>query len=148
MSKIVSWGMENLKNFWGMASSPLFLLSRVNLGTELPLWQSLPCKVHDPSRPRNTPSFKINYCNISFKLGKIHKLWCKEILSKIRKCWAVEKEIIILRVEALVHPSQDGRDYFAGLSVTKRNTAMVLLTLTLLQTPTLTLTLILTLTLT
>jgi hypothetical protein len=42
----------------------------------------------------------------------------------------------------------DGRDYFAGLKVTKRNKATVLLTLTLLQTPTLTLTLILTLTLT
>ena len=41
-----------------------------------------------------------------------------------------------------------GRDYFAGLKVTKRNKATVLLTLTLLQTPTLTLTLILTLTLT
>jgi hypothetical protein len=39
-----------------------------------------------------------------------------------------------------------GRDYFAGLKVTKRNKATVLLTLTLLQTPTLTLTLILTLT--
>jgi hypothetical protein len=33
-----------------------------------------------------------------------------------------------------------GRDYFAGLRVTKRNKATVLLTLTLLQTPTLTLT--------
>jgi hypothetical protein len=33
-----------------------------------------------------------------------------------------------------------GRDYFAGLKVTKRNKATVLLTLTLLQTPTLTLT--------
>jgi hypothetical protein len=31
-----------------------------------------------------------------------------------------------------------GRDYFAGLIVTKRNKATVLLTLTLLQTPTLT----------
>jgi hypothetical protein len=41
-----------------------------------------------------------------------------------------------------------GRDYFAGLKVTKRNKATVLLTLTLLQTPTLTLTLILTLSLT
>jgi hypothetical protein len=41
-----------------------------------------------------------------------------------------------------------GRDYFAGLKVTKRNKATVLLTLTLLQTPTLTITLILTLTLT
>jgi hypothetical protein len=41
-----------------------------------------------------------------------------------------------------------GRDYFAGLKVTKRNKATVLLTLTLLQTPTLTLTLILILTLT
>jgi hypothetical protein len=41
-----------------------------------------------------------------------------------------------------------GRDYFAGLRVTKRNKATVLLTLTLLQTPTLTLTLILTITLT
>jgi hypothetical protein len=41
-----------------------------------------------------------------------------------------------------------GRDYFAGLRVTKRNKATVLLTLTLLQTSTLTLTLILTLTLT
>jgi hypothetical protein len=30
-----------------------------------------------------------------------------------------------------------GRDYFAGLKVTKRNKATVLLTLTLLQTPTL-----------
>ena len=30
-----------------------------------------------------------------------------------------------------------GRDYFAGLRVTKRNKATVLLTLTLLQTPTL-----------
>jgi hypothetical protein len=39
-----------------------------------------------------------------------------------------------------------GKDYFAGLKVTKRNKATVLLTLTLLQTPTLTLTLILTLT--
>jgi hypothetical protein len=39
-----------------------------------------------------------------------------------------------------------GRDYFAGLRVTKRNKATVLLTLTLLQTPTLTLTRILTLT--
>ena len=39
-----------------------------------------------------------------------------------------------------------GRGYFAGLKVTKRNKATVLLTLTLLQTPTLTLTLILTLT--
>ena len=35
-----------------------------------------------------------------------------------------------------------GRDYFAGLKVTKRNKATVLLTLSLLQTPTLTLTLI------
>jgi hypothetical protein len=34
-----------------------------------------------------------------------------------------------------------GRDYFAGLRVTKRNKATVLLTLTLLQTPTLILTL-------
>jgi hypothetical protein len=33
-----------------------------------------------------------------------------------------------------------GRDYFAGLKVTKRNKATVLLTLTLLQTPTLTIT--------
>jgi hypothetical protein len=33
-----------------------------------------------------------------------------------------------------------GRDYFAGLKVTKRNKATVLLTLALLQTPTLTLT--------
>ena len=41
-----------------------------------------------------------------------------------------------------------GRDYFAGLRVTKRNKATVLLTLTLLPTPTLTLTPILTLTLT
>ena len=39
-----------------------------------------------------------------------------------------------------------GRDYFAGLRVTKRNKATVLLTLTLLQTSTLTITLILTLT--
>jgi hypothetical protein len=39
-----------------------------------------------------------------------------------------------------------GRDYFAGLRVTTRNKATVLLTLTLLQIPTLTLTLILTLT--
>ena len=31
-----------------------------------------------------------------------------------------------------------GRDYFAGLRVTKRDTATVLLTLTLFQTPTLT----------
>jgi hypothetical protein len=45
-------------------------------------------------------------------------------------------------------PGRMGRDYFAGLKVTKRNKATVLLTLTLLQTPTLTLTLILTLTLT
>ena len=44
-------------------------------------------------------------------------------------------------------PSKYGRDYFAGLKVTKRNKATVLLTLTLLQTPTLTMTLILTLTL-
>ena len=41
---------------------------------------------------------------------------------------------------------QLGRDYFAGLRVTKRNKATVLLTLTLLQTPTLTLILTLTLT--
>ena len=52
---------------------------------------------------------------------------------------------------AFVHefPVQDipiGRDYFAGLRVTKRNKATVLLTLTLLQTPTLTLTLTLILT--
>jgi hypothetical protein len=39
-----------------------------------------------------------------------------------------------------------GRGYFAGLRVTKRNKATVLLTLTLFQTPTLTPTLILTLT--
>ena len=39
-----------------------------------------------------------------------------------------------------------GRDYFAGLRVTKRNKATVLLTLTLLQTPILTLILTLTLT--
>jgi hypothetical protein len=45
-------------------------------------------------------------------------------------------------------PYNHGRNYFAGLRVTKRNKATVLLTLTLLQTPTLTLTLILTLTLT
>jgi hypothetical protein len=38
-----------------------------------------------------------------------------------------------------------GRDYFAGLRVTKRNKATGLLILTLLQTPTLTITLILTL---
>jgi hypothetical protein len=37
-----------------------------------------------------------------------------------------------------------GRDYFAGLRVTKRNKATVLLTQTLLQTPTLTLILTLT----
>jgi hypothetical protein len=43
--------------------------------------------------------------------------------------------------------SYDGRDYFAGLRVTKRKKAMALLTLTLLQTPTLTLILTLTLTL-
>ena len=41
-----------------------------------------------------------------------------------------------------------GRGYFAGLKVTKRNKATVLLTLTLFQTPTLTLILTLTLTLT
>jgi hypothetical protein len=40
-----------------------------------------------------------------------------------------------------------GRDYLAGLRVTKRNKGTVLLTLTLLQTPTLTITIILTLTL-
>jgi hypothetical protein len=39
-----------------------------------------------------------------------------------------------------------GRGYFAGLRVTKRNKATVLLTLTLFQTPTLTLTIIPTLT--
>ena len=38
-------------------------------------------------------------------------------------------------------PVVTGRDYFAGLIVTKRNKATVLLTLTLFQTPTLTLTL-------
>jgi hypothetical protein len=37
-----------------------------------------------------------------------------------------------------------GRDYFAGLRVTKRKKGTVLLTLTLLQTPTLTLILTLT----
>jgi hypothetical protein len=41
-------------------------------------------------------------------------------------------------------PQLKGRGYFAGLRVTKRNKATVLLTLTLFQTPTLTLTLILT----
>ena len=40
----------------------------------------------------------------------------------------------------------EGRGYFAGLRVTKRNKATVLLTLTLFQTPTLTLILTLTLT--
>jgi hypothetical protein len=44
--------------------------------------------------------------------------------------------------------SQNGRGYFAGLKVTKRNKATVLLTLTLFQTPTLTLILTPTLTLT
>jgi hypothetical protein len=39
-----------------------------------------------------------------------------------------------------------GRDYFAGLRVTKRDKATGLLILTLLQIPTLTITLILTLT--
>jgi hypothetical protein len=39
-----------------------------------------------------------------------------------------------------------GRGYFAGLKVTKRNKATVLLTLTLFQTPTLTLILTLSLT--
>jgi hypothetical protein len=61
--------MENLKNFWEMTSNPLFLLLWIHLG-KLPLWQSLPCNGHDPSGPRNTPLFRINYCNISFKLGK------------------------------------------------------------------------------
>jgi hypothetical protein len=36
-------------------------------------------------------------------------------------------------------PLDEGRCYFAGLKVTKRNQATVLLTLTLFQTPTLTL---------
>ena len=44
--------------------------------------------------------------------------------------------------------ARSGRDYFAGLKVTKRDKGTVLLRLTLLQTPTLTLTRILTLTLT
>ena len=48
----------------------------------------------------------------------------------------------------IYHPghsaNSSGRDYFAGLKVTKRNKASVLLTLTLLQTPTLTLILTLT----
>jgi hypothetical protein len=42
--------------------------------------------------------------------------------------------------------SMSRRGYFAGLRVTERNKATVLLTLTLLQTPTLTLILALTLT--
>jgi hypothetical protein len=37
---------------------------------------------------------------------------------------------------------RSGRGYFAGLRVTKRNKATILLTLTLFQTPTLTLTLL------
>jgi hypothetical protein len=41
---------------------------------------------------------------------------------------------------AIKHPDIVGRDYFAGLRVTQRNKATVLLTLTLLQTPTLILT--------
>jgi hypothetical protein len=51
----------------------------------------------------------------------------------------------IIKIKFIVLP---GRDYFAGLRVTKRNKATVLLTLTLLQTPTLTITLILALILT
>jgi hypothetical protein len=51
-----------------------------------------------------------------------------------------------MRVVYAKYIVKKGRDYFAGLRVTKRNKATVLLTLTLLQTPTLTLTLILTLT--
>ena len=47
---------------------------------------------------------------------------------------ALTKDNEVLHVHALF-----GRDYFAGLSVTKCNKATVLLTLTLLQTPTLTL---------
>jgi hypothetical protein len=50
--------------------------------------------------------------------------------------------------DTIIYISILGRDYFAGLKVTKRNKATVLLALTLLQTPTLTLTLILTLALT
>jgi hypothetical protein len=44
--------------------------------------------------------------------------------------------------------NDNGKGYFAGLRVTKRNKASVLLTLTLFQTPILTLTIIPTLTLT
>jgi hypothetical protein len=50
-------------------------------------------------------------------------------------------------VDSAIREVQIGRDYFAGLRVTKRNEATVLLTLTPLQTPTLTITLIPTLTL-
>jgi hypothetical protein len=60
-----------------------------------------------------------------------------EIQQKHSACWVND-----------VTSSSKGRDYFAGLRVTKRNKATVLLTLTLLQTPTWTLTLILTVTLT
>jgi hypothetical protein len=44
-----------------------------------------------------------------------------------------------LQIEIFLNAILGGRDYFAGLRVTKGNKATVLLTLTLLQTPTLTL---------
>jgi hypothetical protein len=57
-----------------------------------------------------------------------------EILSKRENVFSVRQ----------VMNNNHGRDYFAGLRVTKRNKATALLTLTLLQTPTLTLILTLT----
>jgi hypothetical protein len=58
-----------------------------------------------------------------------------------------QQDVFALLVPSLLTSCQRlvvGRGYFAGLRVTKRNKATVLLTLTLLQTPTLTLILTLT----
>jgi hypothetical protein len=53
--------------------------------------------------------------------------------SAYRKFKMADKSPILV-----VQPKLEGRGYFAGLRVTKRNKATVLLTLTLFQTPTLT----------
>jgi hypothetical protein len=70
---------------------------------------------------------------------------CEQQFSSERKLLSLSSEFnIILKTWSDI--VSDGRDYFAGLKVTKRNKATVLLTLTLLQTPTLTLILTLILT--
>ena len=95
-----------------------------------------------PSWKKTWMIFHFHSTNIWAKVRKLEEhLNPKGGKMRIQLTTLKKTHLLIFYRNDSIKVSFDGRGYFSGLRVTKRNKAMVLLTLTLLQTPTLTLTL-------